>query len=127
MTSDPGNKSADVGVNSGLVLLAAAVAPTHNTDDIVGPVTLTHQRAPGVPLQGRRGGVTSGIQLQECIIEIHEEWHLTHLAGVDASSQVACTEHGVVQIASVDVGSSTFLLRDQEDPSIQQTVRPELL
>lgn len=56
MMGDPVHKSADAGVDAGLVLLAAAVAPAHHTDNIVGPVTLTHQGPPGVTLQGQRGG-----------------------------------------------------------------------
>lgn len=52
MRSDPVNKSADVGVDTGLVLLPAAVAPAHHANDVVGPIALTHQGAPRVTLQG---------------------------------------------------------------------------
>lgn len=52
MFRDPVNKSADVSVDTRLVLLAAAVAPAHNTNNIVGAIMLTHQRAAGVALQG---------------------------------------------------------------------------
>lgn len=83
MMSDPVNKPANVGVDAGLVLLAAAVSPAHHTDNIVGPVTLAHQRAARVPLQGRRGGFHQGS---------HSFYHhkkkitlsLTNLAGIDA-------------------------------------------
>lgn len=60
MMCDPVNKCANVGVDAGLVLLAAAVSPAHHTDNIVGPVALAHQRAARVPLQGRRGGFHQG-------------------------------------------------------------------
>ena len=52
---------------------------------------------------------------------------LTDLAGVNASSHVASTEHAVVQRASVDMRSVTFLLGDQEDASIQQLAGTVLL
>lgn len=58
---------------------------------------------------------------------IRKNMHLTDLAGVDTSSHVACTEHAVVQRASVDVRSVTFLLGDQEDASIQQLVGTVIL
>lgn len=57
MRSDPVNKSADVGVDTGLVLLPAAVAPAYHSDDVVGPIALAHQGAARVTLQGHGGGV----------------------------------------------------------------------
>lgn len=51
MTSDPVDESAHVGVDARLVLLAAAVSPTHHTDGVVGAVTLAHQRAARVALR----------------------------------------------------------------------------
>ena len=57
MRSNPVNKSADIGVDTGLVLLPAAVAPAHHADDVVGPITLAHQRAARVTLQGHGGSV----------------------------------------------------------------------
>lgn len=55
MKSDPVNKSFDVGVDAGLELHSAAFAPAHHADDVVGPVTLAHQRAPRVALRGHVG------------------------------------------------------------------------
>lgn len=46
----------------------------------------------------------------------------TDLAGVHTSMHVACTEHAVIQGVSVHMWSFAFLLRDQENASIQQVV-----
>lgn len=51
MMNDPVDKSAHVGVDARLVLLAAAVSPAHHADSVVGAVMLAHQRAARVTLQ----------------------------------------------------------------------------
>lgn len=132
MMCDPVNKCANVGVDAGLVLLAAAVSPAHHTDNIVGPVALAHQRAARVPLQGRRGGFHQGSPPLFFYHHKKKQNHtlslsLTNLAGIDAPIHVACTEHAVIQRVSVHVGGFTFLLGDQDDASIQQLVGTVLL
>lgn len=52
---------------------------------------------------------------------------LTHLTGVDASIDVACAEHAVIQRVSVNMGGFTFVLGDEEDASIHQLVRTVML
>lgn len=96
MTGDPVHKSADIGVDTRLVLLAAAVAPAHHTNNIVGPITVTHQRSTGVTLH--REEVLSGslffILMNTVVKQITS---LTDLAGVNTSLHVAGTEHAVIQ------------------------------
>lgn len=50
-TSDPVDELAHAGVDARLVLLPAAVSPAHHANDVMGPVTFTHQRATRVALQ----------------------------------------------------------------------------
>lgn len=81
MVSDPVNESADVGVDTRLVLLAAAVAPAHHPNNIMGPVTLAHQRASRVTLQGQRGGSYQGsLFLSSCVLLV-EKNHTCHRPG----------------------------------------------
>lgn len=58
------------------------------------------------------------------------DWRMlspTNLTGVDASVDVACAEHAVIQRISVDMGGFTFVLGDEEDASVHQLVRPVML
>lgn len=60
----------------------------------------------------------------------HSHWRTlppTNLAGVDASVDVACAEHAVIQRISINVGGFTFVLGDEEDASVHQLVRPVVL
>lgn len=67
MTGDPVHKSAHVGVDAGLVLLAATVSPAHHSYNVVGPIALAHQRASRVALRrdtagGHHQGAADGPQ-----------------------------------------------------------------
>lgn len=56
---NPADESPDVGVDTWLVLLAAAVAPAHHSNNVVSPVPLAHQRPARVTLQGQRKSFTA--------------------------------------------------------------------
>lgn len=74
-TSDPVDKSAHVGVNAWLVLLAAAVSPAHHADSVVGAVTLAHKRAARVPLRRQTRFFTSFISLHNHPSEKKKTWN----------------------------------------------------
>lgn len=55
-TGDPVHKSAHVGVDARLVLLSATVSPAHHPYNVLGLITLAHQRASRVALRRDKAG-----------------------------------------------------------------------
>lgn len=92
----------------------------------MGPVTLTYQRTARVALRVLKGGGINEVLSFSPSLD-NKTASLTNLAGVDASIDVACAEHAVIQRVPVNVGGFAFVLGDEEDASIHQLVRTVVL
>jgi len=89
--ADPAVVVADLGVDSRLVPLGAAITPGHHTLQL----TVAHHGATGVTLMGRRqkGQHVSGRVQTFVALRNHDGDFSSYLAGVLASLEESSTEH----------------------------------